>query len=278
MTGSCAEARWEDARSTTVCVGFFPICIVMIKRTILSLALLGTAAWFGTTQGREHAGPAHWSYAGKTGPEHWAELDPAYATCKLGHAQSPIDIRDTSTGKPVPVDFAYTAGAASVVNNGHTVEFDVRDGGSIRVDAIAYQLANIHFHTPSEERFAGKVYPMAAHLVHRDGAGNLAVVAVMFEEGEDNAALAPIFAAMPKRVGKSVKLAHALDASAFLPAERAYYAFTGSLTTPPCSEGVQWRVLKQPVRISPAQLDTFRRLYPMNARPVQKLNDRKVEG
>lgn len=249
----------------------------MIKRILLAVAMLGSAAWIGSTQGSEQAGPAHWSYTGKTGPAHWAELDPAYAACKQGHAQSPVDIRDTAPGRHMPIGFAYAAGATSVVNNGHTVEFDVQDGGSIRVDAVAYQLSNIHFHAPSEERFDGRVYPMAAHLVHRDSAGNLAVVAVMFEEGEENAALADVFAAMPKRAGKSAKLSHALDATAFLPADHAFYAFIGSLTTPPCSEGVQWRVLKQPVQVSAAQLAAFRQLYPMNARPLQPLYDRKIE-
>ena len=249
----------------------------MIKRTLLAVALVGSAAWLGTTQGRESAGSAHWSYSGKTGPEHWAELDPAYAACQRGHAQSPIDIRDTSPGKHMPLAFAYRAGATSAVNNGHTVEFDVEDGGSVRVDAVTYQLSNVHFHTPSEERFDGKVYPMAAHLVHRDNAGNLAVVAVMFEEGQENAALADVFAAMPERAGRTAKLPHPLDASAFLPTDRAFYAFVGSLTTPPCSEGVQWRVLKEPVQISAAQLAAFRQLYPMNARPVQQRNDRAVE-
>lgn len=250
----------------------------MIKRTLLAVAMLGSAAWLGTTQGREHAGhPPEWSYAGETGPDHWAELDPAFAACQRGHAQSPIDIREASPGRHMPIGFTYAPGATTIANNGHTVELDVRDGGGARVDAVAYQLSNIHFHAPSEERFGGKVYPMAAHLVHRDSAGNLAVVAVMFEEGQENAALADVFAAMPARPGKTATLPHTLDASAFLPPDHAFYAFVGSLTTPPCSEGVQWRVLKQPVQISAAQLAAFRQLYPMNARPVQPLHDRTIE-
>lgn len=251
----------------------------MMRRVILSLCLFGLAAYLGTTQGGEYADPAaRWGYTGKTGPEHWAELDATFAACKQGQAQSPIDIRKTHDGLRPPLGFTYQPGEASVVNNGHTVEFDARNGGSIRVDAVTYQLVNIHFHTPSEEHFNGKVYPMAAHLVHRDNVGNLAVVAVMFIEGDENHALAPVFAAMPKRRGQPKPYAQALDPSIFLPAERDYYAFNGSLTTPPCSEGVQWRVLKQPVQISSAQLEAFRALYPMNARPLQELHDRQVEG
>ncbi|MBB3014878.1 carbonic anhydrase [Cupriavidus alkaliphilus] len=238
----------------------------------LCAALLAPAAWAGNEP--------HWSYTGPTGTSHWAKLDQAYQTCALGKHQSPIDIR-TGKARPAdlkPIGFGYAAATGTVVNNGHTVQVNLPAAGQIELDGVPYKLLQFHFHTPSEEKVNGKTYPLVAHLVHQNAEGKLAVVAVLFKSGRENAALKPVFASLPASAGASRDLAAPLDVAALLPAQQAYWSFTGSLTTPPCSEDVRWQVLKTPVEVSPAQLAAFRRLYPMNARPVQPLNGRTVQA
>lgn len=218
----------------------------------------------------------HWSYNGKEGPEHWAQLDPGYETCALGHAQSPIDISHATRASLPRIAFNYQASPAEVVNNGHTVQVNLANAGGIEIDGKPYRLVQFHFHTPSEEHIAGKGFPMVAHFVHQATDGRLAVVAVLFKEGEKNQALDSVFNAVPGKAGEKSELAGSFAPQAMLPQRQGYYAFAGSLTTPPCSENVQWRVLKQPVELSHAQLVQFQQLYAKNARPIQALNDREV--
>lgn len=220
--------------------------------------------------------PHHWSYNGKEGPEHWAQLDPGYETCALGHAQSPIDISHTTRASLPRIAFDYHASPAEVVNNGHTVQVNLSNAGGIEIDGKPYRLVQFHFHTPSEEHIAGRGFPMVAHFVHQAADGRLAVVAVLFKEGEKNQALASVFNAMPTKAGDKVELGANFAPQTVLPQQQGYYAFAGSLTTPPCSEGVQWRVLKQPVELSHEQLALFQHLYAKNARPIQALNGREV--
>ena len=225
------------------------------------------------TNAADHA--PHWGYGGH-GPDTWGEL-PGAATCGLGKEQSPIDIRGAKKSALAPLSFAYSKGSGEVVNNGHTVQVNLANGGALTVDGTPYKLVQFHFHTPSEERVEGKVYPMVAHLVHQNADGKLAVVAVLFTEGKANAPLAAVFDSLPQHEGAKKPLRAAFDAADVLPADRGYFAFVGSLTTPPCSEGVRWFVLKEPVTISKAQISAFRKLYNMNARPVQPLNGRAIE-
>jgi carbonic anhydrase len=220
----------------------------------------------------------HWTYEGRTGATHWSELDESFKTCKLGKHQSPINIETKKAERAAlkPIEFAYKSEPAEVVNTGHSIQVNLPAGSSATIDGVQYQLVQFHFHTPSEEKFDGKGYPMVAHLVHKDAQGKLAAVAILFKEGKENAALKPIFSDLPPKAGDTRKLP-GVDAAALLPAARGFYAFTGSLTTPPCSEEVTWRVLKTPVNVSESQLTAIRKLYKVNARPVQPLNDRKVE-
>lgn len=223
-------------------------------------------------------GTPHWSYQGHGNAARWAELDESFQTCKLGKFQSPIDVKTQAVEKSAegkPIDFAYTAGAGEVVNNGHTVQVNLPAGGAASIGGVEYKLLQFHFHTPSEEKVDGKPYPLVAHLVHKNAQGQLAVVAVLFKVGKENAALKPVFAKLPAKQGDSLAL-EAINLTDLLPADPSYYAFMGSLTTPPCSEDVRWQVLKTPVTVSASQLATFRKLYKMNARPVQPLNGRKV--
>jgi carbonic anhydrase len=243
-----------------------------VNLMLVAAALAAAAA----TSGAQATDTAHWEYKGKAGASHWAELEPDFSACKLGKAQSPIDIRHPKAGPAAPIDFGYTPGTAEIVNNGHTVQVNLPAGGTVHLPGGDYKLVQFHFHTPSEEAINGKHYPLVAHLVHRNDAGELAVVAVLFKQGKENAALKPVFAGLPA-TGEKHPLDGNFDAAALLPADHSYYAYMGSLTTPPCSEGVHWQILKQPVEISKGQLAAFRKLYRMNARPVQPLNGREVE-
>lgn len=249
---------------------------------LASMAVLAHAADHKTPAAHKEktthaAHAAHWGYEGMEGAQHWGDMEPGFALCKSGKAQSPIDITMDGAAKPTPIQFGYTPGQAELTNNGHTIQLNLPAGGAIKVDGVDYTLVQFHFHTPSEEKIHGKAYPMVAHLVHKSAAGQLAVVAVLFDEGDENKALKEVFAALPAKAGDTVKLAAGFNTADILPAYKGYYKFVGSLTTPPCSEGVQWQVLKQRVELSKAQIAAFRKLFKMNARPVQPLNGRKVD-
>jgi carbonic anhydrase len=204
-------------------------------------------------------------------------MEPEFAACGLGKEQSPIDIHNAEV-RPLPaLDMHYKTSTAEVVNNGHTVQVNLADGGALNLDGVAYRLVQFHFHAPSEEKIDGKASAMVVHMVHTSADGKIAVVAVLVKEGKANAALAPVLGKLPQAVGAKAALAADFDAGNILPAQLGYYKFIGSLTTPPCSEGVRWQVLKAPIEASKEQIAAFRKLYPMNARPVQPLNGRKVE-
>ncbi len=222
----------------------------------------------------EHA--AHWGYTGEHGPGNWGGMEPGFSACKLGKMQSPIDIRHPAKSALPALDFEYVQSGAEIVNNGHTVQVNLVDGGMLNLDGVPYKLVQFHFHTPSEEKVDGKAYPMEAHLVHESADGKLAVVAVLLKEGKANPAFDTVFHSMPKAEGPGHAIQD-LNAADLLPSDRGYFRYVGSLTTPPCSEGVRWQVMKQPVEVSKEQVSAFRKLYHMNARPVQALNGRKVE-
>jgi len=211
----------------------------------------------------------HWSYEGAGGPENWSKLDADYATCGNGRRQSPIDIRDGLRVDLEPIQFAYRPSNFRVVDNGHTVQVSLA-GGSISLLGKSYQLIQFHFHRPSEELVNGKSFDMVAHLVHKADDGKLAVVAVLLEKGKDNALIQTVWNNLPLEKNDEVAPpALTLDLAQLLPENRSYYTYMGSLTTPPCSEGVLWLVLKQPQQMSVEQMAIFAQLYKNNARPVQ---------
>lgn len=240
------------------------------------LTLAGCAA-LAVSSSALAAGPGstHWNYKE---PDKWGELSPSFAGCRMGREQSPIDIPTSQVEKAAlpALQVGYRPARGEIVNNGHTIQVDLANAGSVTVPSGEYALVQFHFHGPSEERIDGKSYPLVAHLVHRNATGSLAVIAVLFKVGRQNVALAPVFQGMPRKPGKA-RLRQKLDVARMLPKEMGYYAFKGSLTTPPCSEGVAWHVLKQPVEISARQLKAFTSIYPRNARPIQPLNGRKVQ-
>jgi carbonic anhydrase len=238
--------------------------------------LLAMTALLAST-GAVAGGDVHWSYSGAEGPEYWGTLSPAFSACAEGRNQSPVDLHGFVEADLKPIGFDYKPGLSGIVNNGHTVKLDVRPGSTIEVDGHRFELKQFHFHAPSENRIDGKAYPLEAHLVHADEAGNLVVVAVMFEQGEANAALGKAWKHMPEKAGKSEKRAMPISAEAILPKERDYYRFNGSLTTPPCSEGVVWLVMKQPISASAEQIEKFKHaMHHDNNRPVQPLHARAV--
>jgi carbonic anhydrase len=221
----------------------------------------------------------HWTYSGPTGPEHWGKLKPEFAACASGKRQSPIDIRDGAKLELEPIKFDYKPAPLRVVDNGHTVQVNYAEGSSIQVAGERYELKQFHFHKPSEERINGRLYDMVAHLVHQSMDGRLAVVAVLFEAGPfHNVFVKGLWPHLPLEAGREIApLDATVDVNELLPVERTYYTFIGSLTTPPCSEGVLWLVLKNPVPITAEQVAVFGKLYALNARPVQPPHGRLIK-
>ncbi|TMJ11673.1 MAG: carbonic anhydrase family protein [Alphaproteobacteria bacterium] len=237
-------------------------------RRLLVLAVLVPGVSLAAAE-RAH----HWAYEGAEGPSHWG------GACAAGKAQSPVDIRSASARHAVlpALEFHYRPGALHVVDNGHAIQVRVPAGSSMTVGGERFELVQFHFHEPGEESVDGRRSEMDVHLVHKDAAGRLAVVAVPFGVGADNKAVAEIAGHLPAKEGREESPAgERLDPSALLPADRAYFTYWGSLTTPPCTEGVRWFVLRSPQSITAPELGTFAKVHHGNARPVQPLNGRSV--
>lgn len=218
----------------------------------------------------------HWSYSGHEGPEYWGGLNPDYSICASGKNQSPINLTSFIEAELAPITFDYQPGGHEVLNNGHTIQVNFTSGSSLSLDGHKYELKQFHFHAPSENHINGKSYPMEAHLVHADKQGNLAVVALMIEEGGTNTALQEAWNKMPEHTGKQ-ELRNRINAASLLPESQSYYRFNGSLTTPPCSEGVTWLVMKRAITVSKNQIEKFSHtLHHPNNRPIQVINARPV--
>lgn len=233
----------------------------------------------GMAAAAAHGGEVHWDYEGDNGPQNWGTLKPEFATCATGKRQSPINIESNATlqGPAEPLQLNYQPSSGSVVNNGHTIQVDVNGDNTMTVRGSTYKLLQFHFHNPSEERVNYKSYAMVAHLVHRNNEGQLAVLGVLLDPGAANTLINKVWTYMPLDSGDRVRMPDGiLNLNELLPKDQRYYQFMGSLTTPPCSEGVLWMVLKQPVPVSKEQLKLFGQLFPNNARPVQPLNGRAV--
>jgi carbonic anhydrase len=222
--------------------------------------------------------PVHWGYEnGHGGPAHWAELDHAFERCAKGANQSPIDIRNAVKADLPALQFGYAEAVPTIVNNGHTIQVNLPAGQTLMVGDKRYELLQFHFHTPSEEALNGKRTAMVGHFVHKNTAGELGVIAILMQTGKKNAAFEPVFAHLPRK-GESINVdGLKLNLAAMLPADKGYYAFEGSLTTPPCSEGVNWMVMKKPIALGAEQIKAFRRLFNANARPIQPLNGRVIQ-
>lgn len=238
------------------------------KVALLALSIMSTSVY-----------ASHWSYDGEGAPEHWGELDEAYKACQTGMYQSPINIDSTYQAHISPLKTHYADGPVTLTNNGHTIQAGEKENtrDTITLDGQSWTLQQFHFHAPSENTIHGKHYAMELHLVHKNAAGEVAVVAVMFNQGAASDELEKLWRTMPEKAGETANLTMHLNLNNLLPKEKTYWRFSGSLTTPPCSEGVTWIVLKHPLTLSEAQLKKFAHtLHHPNNRPVQAMHGRVV--
>jgi carbonic anhydrase len=234
-------------------------------------------SFFPATLRAQESKPHHWAYTGEGDPEHWGKLDPAYATCSTGHTQSPIDIKDAKKSDLPELKFDYKAVPLNIIDNGHTIQVNYAAGSTLTVGGKTYRLKQFHFHHPSEEHINGYGYDLVAHLVHADAEDHYAVVAVLVKKGPANAFLDSVWKNIPAEKEKASDVASvSINVKDLLPTDHGYYTFAGSLTTPPCSEGVTWYVLKNAVTLSGEQVAAFAKIYPLNARPIQPTNNREL--
>lgn len=241
-----------------------------------TIAVLGVLSISAPAQ---QQGGAPWAYDGKQGPLNWGRLDPAYSACSHGKEQSPIDIRGAHLNKNLPpIEFHYIAGAMTLTNTGHTVQVVPPAGSYIVANGVRYDLVQFHFHHPGEEAVKGKLPDMDIHLVHKSADGKFAVVAVRLNEGNANAVLAALWPHLPKTVDATDKSTESMSPAGLLPRDRGYWTYEGSLTAPPCTEGVQWFVMEQEVELSRDQLRSFGALYRVNSRMLQAPHGRKIEA
>lgn len=255
----------------------------MTRRSVAAGSLVGLGALVGSTAIlksqlsvlAEDEEPA-FSYEGDTGPENWGDLSEDYETCSIGESQSPVDIAAASEEDIANVTVDYkTVSPMRIINNGHSVQVNIDEGSTATIDGVVYNLKQFHFHSPSEHTIDGEHQAMELHLVHGSDDGASAVLSVMLREGEANEALEPVFSNFPTEPGDEVPIDVTVDPAAFLPASALTYRYSGSLTTPPCTEGINWVVMAEPVEISADQIALFP--YDGNNRPLQELNDREID-
>jgi carbonic anhydrase len=245
---------------------------------VLTFMLAAVLARVGRAQWR-----TPWNYEGPRGADHWSELDPDYAPCNTGKEQSPIDVRETEKARLPALQFKYTSAPLKyLINNGKTIRVNYHDpknaGSFLVVGTKRYHLTQFHFHRPSEESVRGKSYDMVAHLMHEANDHAAAGVAVFLKTGEPNRTVQELWNHMPITEGAEQEISGVtIDPSGLLPRNTGYYMYVGSLTAPPCTEGVTWFVLKTPVEVSTDQIAAFAKLYPHDARPLQPLNGRIVK-
>jgi carbonic anhydrase len=225
---------------------------------------------------RAAAADAHWSYEGADGPAKWADADAANHVCAIGNQQSPIDIGDTFKTQLPPLKIIWDKHSDTIINDGHTIQVNIAESSILSLGETYYRLLQFHFHHPSEHSIGGKRFAMEVHFVHANAANALAVVGVLMIGGKANPVFSKVVSTMPSQEGPPIKADPAIDPSGLLPVKRAYYRYSGSLTTPPCSETVDWLLLADPIAVADDDLARFAKVFPMNARPVQKLNRRFV--
>ncbi|EKT55561.1 carbonic anhydrase [Providencia sneebia] len=238
------------------------------KRTILCIL---TAFAFSS-----HANSL-WTYEGSGAPENWGKLSDEFKACENGFNQSPINIDNVIDGKLKPLNINIHTHAQKIINNGHSIQINVNDDDDFSIDGSTYQLKQFHFHSPSENEIKGQQYPLELHFVHAKEDGQIAVLAIMLEEGEFNPAIEQILSNIPKEKDQEKELGKNINLTALYPEDKSYYRFSGSLTTPPCTEGVVWLVMKQPIKASQAQIRKFQKaLGHANNRPIQPLHGRLI--
>ncbi len=254
----------------------------MDRRTLLKLIGFGAlettfAVSFPSLVSAATRQEVQWGYIGENGSEKWGNLSPEFQLCKTGIQQSPINLQGGIASELSPIEIDYKESPLRIFNNGHTIQVNYEPGSSIKLDGQTFNLVQFHFHDPSEHTIEQKPFDMELHLVHRNEAGVLAVIGVLLKQGQHNAALQPIWDAFPTR-NEPEKIVNTVKVNAeeLLPLDRKVYRYFGSLTTPPCSQGVNWIVMQQPVELSQDQIQRFADLISIDARPLQPLNNRFV--
>jgi carbonic anhydrase len=255
-----AEMRAKQAERAATAARVRRVAEAKRRQEELALAAVAAAPRHGT----------HWTYEGESGPANWSKINSDWAMCGGGRRQSPIDIRDGIKVDLEQIGFDYHPSSFNEIDNGHTIQVTVGGGNFITVGNQSYELQGFHFHRPSEERVNGKGTEMVIHLVHKSAEGKLAIVAVLLERGKQHNLIQTVWNNLPLEKNELVAPSVVLDLKDVLPEKREYYTYMGSLSEPPCTEGVLWLVMKQPMQASPAQMALFSRLYPLNARPVQQ--------
>lgn len=247
----------------------------MDRRTFLaSLAACPVCASAAMAQSAPHAPHApHWEYDGDRGSTKWGELDSKFRACAVGSEQSPINLTQAIRARIDNLSIDWKPQAFEVVNNGHTIQANVKEGSGLAIGKARYELKQFHFHTPSEHAVDGKRTAMEAHFVHAAADGRLAVLGVLMIAGKRHKGFSEIMQVAPRKEGET-KLKTVLDPASFLPKNRDFYRYEGSLTTPPCSEVVDWNVFDRTIEVAEADIESFRAVFPMNARPLQQLNRR----
>lgn len=275
QTGHPADC-WHCALEQTIRINTGEgVMQTMTRLAGIALLFLGLPVLAQENAPGQH--PKHWGYEGEVGPSHWQEFGSDFGMCSTGKNQSPVDLDNFVEAVLPPLAFDYEAGGHQVVNNGHAIQVNYNAGSRITVDGTDFELKQFHFHSPSENMIKARAFPMEAHFVHVDAKGNLAVVALMFEEGAANPLLERVWPHVPKVENGKAGLAPQVQAAELLHRDRDYYRYSGSLTTPPCSEGVRWFVLKHPATASAAQLAVVREaLGEPNNRPVQPVGSRVI--
>lgn len=224
---------------------------------------------------------AHWDYAGKTGPLAWGRLDPAYQGCSKGHEQSPIDIHGAHLNKKLqPIEFHYLAASVELQNTGNLILAHVKPGSYIVADGVRYDLQQFEFHHPSESAVNGKLTDMDVELLHKSSDGKMAIIEVRMalDRGSPNAVIAMLWPHLPKTAGAKETVADMVNPRGFLPRDQGYWTYTGSLTTPPCTEGVRWFVFENEITVSLDQIKTLTYLFRLNSRPLQDMHGRRIEA
>lgn len=249
----------------------------LLRKGLLTATGIAASSLFGCntlTSATKEEGKS-WGYIGDKGAENWGNLSSEFEVCQLGKSQSPVNLQSAIDADLPPLKINYKDSPLRIINNGHTIQVNYQPGSFLTLDNEPYELLQFHFHHPSEHKIEGKPLPMELHLVHKNQKGDLAVIGVFLKEGAANPALQKVWQAMPTKKGREKTLSNVnINASELLPENQDYYRYFGSLTTPPCSETVNWIVLKQPVEISSPQVKKFAQIFPMNARPVQLVQRR----
>lgn len=218
-----------------------------------------------------------WGYTGPTGPDHWSALSASYGVCNTGQQESPIDLHDVIPADLGSLGIKWAPMPIHATNNGHTVQYDAPTGNSFSMMGGTYALAQFHIHHPSEHLLNGERFPLEIHFVHKMKDGRIGVIGVLVAEGASNPTLQKLLDAIPASAGKTTD-GPSFDPRALLPKNHGFDRYEGSLTTPPCTESVDWVVLRTPITASPAQVQQFAKLFPFNARPLQPLDRRFLLG